>query len=276
MEEHVWADEPELIPHEPSAGTASQEFDGDMDMIDTSEPVSNGPANPTAPSVTGRIPTPIHCSFAAQVRGSNWNDGYGAFRQAGPLSMTPEEPNAMAFNSNAAVDVGGQNVTMATHDRVPTFPGGPAATAEVMSDWNMVQNRRLPSPISECGGEDDLDGPGMIIDSPPDRAGSLSQVTHHHPMLAGLPPRASSAAAEGGHLGREDSPGGDSQNGNAMDLESRATPSPKKGHTRSRHTLSSWTALQPGMKRSFSIGYRADCEKCQKKVPGHFNHIVIS
>lgn len=48
-----------------------------------------------------------------------------------------------------------------------------------------------------------------------------------------------------------------------------------KGHSRSRHTVNSWTC-QPGMKRSFSLGYCADCEKCRLKVPGHFNHIVIS
>lgn len=29
-------------------------------------------------------------------------------------------------------------------------------------------------------------------------------------------------------------------------------------------------------KISFSMGYRADCEKCQMKVPGHYSHIVRS
>jgi hypothetical protein len=53
-------------------------------------------------------------------------------------------------------------------------------------------------------------------------------------------------------------------------------PSPsRRGHMRSKHTINTWT-WQPGMKRSFSIGYRADCEKCRLKVPGHFNHIIIS
>ncbi|OIW24679.1 hypothetical protein CONLIGDRAFT_584053 [Coniochaeta ligniaria NRRL 30616] len=60
-----------------------------------------------------------------------------------------------------------------------------------------------------------------------------------------------------------------------MDVEA-ATPSPpRKGHSRSRHTVNNWTQ-QPGMKKSFSIGYRSDCEKCRLKVPGHFNHIIIS
>lgn len=70
-------------------------------------------------------------------------------------------------------------------------------------------------------------------------------------------------------------PATDTSNGNAMDIEAPTTPSPKKGHTRSRHTLNSWTQV-PGMKKTFSIGFRADCEKCQQKVPGHFNHIIVS
>lgn len=30
------------------------------------------------------------------------------------------------------------------------------------------------------------------------------------------------------------------------------------------------------IKRSFSMGYRASCEKCKMKVPGHFSHIILS
>jgi hypothetical protein len=60
----------------------------------------------------------------------------------------------------------------------------------------------------------------------------------------------------------------------------KETPT-KKGHTRSKHSLRAWTGLggetgspSGGMKRSFSMGYRADCEKCRLKVPGHFSHII--
>ncbi|CZT48261.1 uncharacterized protein RSE6_08934 [Rhynchosporium secalis] len=57
----------------------------------------------------------------------------------------------------------------------------------------------------------------------------------------------------------------------------KETPT-KKGHTRSKHSLRNWTGygseLNGGMKRSFSMGYRADCEKCRMKVPGHFSHII--
>ncbi|CAG8977889.1 hypothetical protein HYALB_00001766 [Hymenoscyphus albidus] len=59
----------------------------------------------------------------------------------------------------------------------------------------------------------------------------------------------------------------------------KETPT-KKGHQRSKHSLRNWTGFNgelaggSGMKKSFSMGYRADCEKCRMKVPGHFSHII--
>ncbi|KAL2127184.1 hypothetical protein VTI74DRAFT_11193 [Chaetomium olivicolor] len=258
-EQHMWADEPELI-------SGNQPGTMDLDMMDMSEPnygqdqtTTEGQLN--MPSATGRIPTPIHCSFAAQVRGNSWIGG--SMTPGDVLATTPEEPNASAFNTNGLVDLASQQLY-----RPPA--------AQVMADWSMVQeNRRLPSPISECGAEDGVDGPPMALGTSPQFGGHLNHLTHEHPLLAGLPPRAASAFE--GRTAREGTPLSESHGGgNAMDVESPATPSLKKGHTRSKHTLNTWTALQPGMKRSFSIGYRADCDKCRNKVPGHFNHIIIS
>ncbi|TVY68730.1 hypothetical protein LSUE1_G005693 [Lachnellula suecica] len=59
----------------------------------------------------------------------------------------------------------------------------------------------------------------------------------------------------------------------------KETPT-KKGHSRSKHSLRNWhgfggdLSVNTGAKRSFSMGYRADCEKCRNKVPGHFSHII--
>lgn len=57
----------------------------------------------------------------------------------------------------------------------------------------------------------------------------------------------------------------------------RETPT-KKGHHRSKHSVRAWVSTAeeraPVMKRSFSMGYRADCEKCRQRVPGHFSHII--
>jgi hypothetical protein len=232
----------------------------------------------SAPSIAGRMPTPIHCSFAAQVRGNNWSGNAGSVMQGGSLAGTGEDVNALAYGSNLAMD-SCQSSGVMGHESVPRSFDGPAAAAQVMADWNMVQNRRLPSPISESGGEDgSLESPRMILDSSAQGMGHLDHLTHRHPLMSTLPARSNSAGAmlQGSSPERECTPGAESPNANAMDVESPATPSPRKGHVRSKHTVNSWTALQPGMKRSFSIGYRADCEKCRMKVPGHFNHIIIS
>ncbi|KAL1838216.1 hypothetical protein VTJ49DRAFT_2943 [Mycothermus thermophilus] len=264
IQDGMWADEPELVT------TAPAMSDGDMDMMDTSEPMSQptGPRSAipghlhSAAGVRGRIPTPIQCSFAAQVRGNAWTGRTSMSGDA--LATTPEEPTASPFGPGGMM-------------------GAPTAAA---ADWNSVaENRRLPSPISECGPEDSQ---GMALDPssapPPPQSynvstgdNNLNQITHEHPLIAELPTRTGSALGR-----REGTPGtdrhgrsgsGSSSNG-GMDVEG-ASP-PRRGHTRSKHTLNSWTALQPGMTRTFSIGYRADCEKCRNKQPGHFNHIIIS
>ncbi|KAJ6439759.1 DNA-binding protein SNT1 [Purpureocillium lavendulum] len=128
------------------------------------------------------------------------------------------------------------------------------------ADWaSLPLNRRLPSPISEGGDSAQSQSiPSMTVDDE-DASGTI--ITPAHTRTAPL------------HA--MDHP-------NAMDMEpchgdtDAASPSPgRRGHVRSKHTINSWT-WQPGMKKSFSIGYRSDCEKCRLKVPGHFNHIVIS
>ncbi|XEV04256.1 hypothetical protein FSHL1_009543 [Fusarium sambucinum] len=184
----------------------------------------------------GRMPTPIQPSFAAQVRGQQ------------PMTAPP----------NGVANLGHHNTGLNEDQSVPrTMAGG----------WHAVQNeRRLPSPISE--GDDSMVcqpitpitvqfnhenmSPGMghpnvkIQPSPP------HDVEHHMMDAEPICPR---QAADG-----EGDP---------------TTPSPRRGHIRSRHTVNNWT-WQPGMKKSFSIGYRSDCDKCRDKVPGHFNHIIVS
>ncbi|RDW66485.1 hypothetical protein BP6252_10120 [Coleophoma cylindrospora] len=70
--------------------------------------------------------------------------------------------------------------------------------------------------------------------------------------------------------------------GMQMEVEPTLQTPPKKGHTRSKHSLRTWTGYGDDMggnsmmntKRTFSMGYRSDCEKCRLKVPGHFSHII--
>ncbi|KAK9777936.1 putative BED-type domain-containing protein [Seiridium cardinale] len=226
--------------------------DTDMMVMEENQHLQPGPAqpDPIASSITGRMPTPIHATFAAQVRGNSWGATNGSNMHASAGSAFPR---AFAPPPDASVP----------------------RTVESVAEWSMVQNRRLPSPISESGGEEPPISPGMVLDSSSSlQRPYLPHMPHStnpsmaHPNVEIVTPRAST----------DDVGMMDTEEAQAHSPTSApATPSPRSkfGHSRSKHTLNSWT-LQPGMKKSFSIGYRADCEKCRLKIPGHFNHIIVS
>lgn len=118
--------------------------------------------------------------------------------------------------------------------------------------WQTVQhNHTLPSPISENDNASP-DQAHMVIDGCQAHSTQYPEMQHSNAMM---------------DVERLPIP---------EEVGDVASPSPpRKSHTRNLHTVNSWT-WQPGMKKSFSIGFRADCDKCRDKVPGHFNHIVIS
>lgn len=189
-----------------------------------------------AGNAADRMPTPIQPNFAAQVRGlgRSW---------AGPC---PADSSV-----NSLVNMENQQSGSLNYPSVPLSAGGDV-------DWHMAQNnRQLPSPIFEVGGDcTDCQAAGlanMMIDE----VDALVDASQTNASLQGP----SSVVGANSQLSADPRP-----------------PSPlqgRRGHTRSKHTVNTWTC-QPGMKRSFSIGYRADCEKCRLRVPGHFNHIIIS
>ncbi|KAJ4400221.1 hypothetical protein N0V85_005814 [Neurospora sp. IMI 360204] len=155
IEQHVWAAEPELpLNYSPESM--------DMEMMDC-EPehqhqhqqyLQPGQFQPDhlapEPSISDRIPTPIHCNFAEQVRGKHWGGAAGniAMDHRGSYGVPP--PTQQHHEPS---------VSLLGHESVPRSLDGAAATAQVMEDWSMVQNRRLPSPISEVGG--DMEDSGM-------------------------------------------------------------------------------------------------------------------
>jgi hypothetical protein len=209
--------------------------DTEMDMMDAvpqnqTEGMMYHP-DPEVPSAdTGRMPTPIQPSFAAQIRGQQV-EWAGADAGVSPL--------------NGTVNLGHHHAGFSgDHGMVPRTMGSEG-------NWNTVHStRRLPSPISEAD-----DGNAEAFCNHGDT--SPHAMEHPNAMMDVESPRVNTA-------------GGDSDGGDP------ASPSPRsKGHIRSKHTIDNWT-WQPGMKKSFSIGYRSDCEKCKLKVPGHFNHIIIS
>ncbi|KAI0129712.1 hypothetical protein BJ170DRAFT_285141 [Xylariales sp. AK1849] len=269
-----WSSSPSLPQYQQQSSNTTMDVDRDTDMMATEgiDHLQPGPSqpDPIAPSITGRMPTPIHATFAAQVRGNNW----GVANQA----MLGVNQNMGALPSSSIHTGNGfaqpQAFQPAQDPSVPRCLDGGA-------EWSMVQNRRLPSPISESGGEETSVSPGMVLDT-------SSPTLMQRPYLPHMPHSTNPGMALHPNVEVVSRSPADADMG-MMDADpslpqeahsptsAPATPSPraKFGHSRSKHTLNSWT-LQPGMKKSFSIGYRADCEKCRLKIPGHFNHIIVS
>lgn len=257
------------------------------------QPGSLQPDHIGNPTITGRMPTPIHPSFAAQVRGmKNWGGGAGNImgtpppqhihnNGAGTYNDIHTSQQGPGYQGSGAVFVPTDGSIPRSLDNGMTAASGTAA----MTDWSLIQNRRLPSPISENGGEGDGHQcpSGMVMDP---TAAYQNYHGRQHGLSSSLPPRSTSAMEMGGSSPAVDVPprvatphvivtGGHGEGDGSMDVEAGTPSPPRKGHSRSKHTVNSWTQ-QPGMKKSFSIGYRSDCEKCRLKVPGHFNHIIIS
>ena len=64
-----------------------------------------------------------------------------------------------------------------------------------------------------------------------------------------------------------------------MEVDEASVPdkvTPKKGHSRMKHSLRNWTGFSPDAAptKKFSMGYRSDCEKCRDGVLGHYSHII--
>ncbi|KAI1434272.1 hypothetical protein GGR50DRAFT_419477 [Xylaria sp. CBS 124048] len=241
VSEHVRTEQ----PSEMTDMDLDQDVDMTVDHLDSPEVLQ---PNQTPSNGTGRIPTPIHCSFAVQVRGNHW----------GAVPSTDNNADTTSTLPNGKPIAPGQLYP-------PQDSSAPLSYEGAAAEWSLVQNRRLPSPICEMGGEDTGASPGMVLDGCPPHS-SNAQTLPLHPNIQLSPQPADADAAMG-----------DIEGGSGSPSSAPATPSSrsKYGHCRSKHTINTWT-LQPGMKKSFSIGYRADCEKCRMKIPGHFNHIIIS
>ncbi|KAL4990482.1 hypothetical protein BDW68DRAFT_154310 [Aspergillus falconensis] len=49
---------------------------------------------------------------------------------------------------------------------------------------------------------------------------------------------------------------------------------PNHGMPASMEMSSSVSSIKPAKKLVFSMGYRADCDRCRNRVPGHYSHIL--
>ncbi|KAJ6785353.1 hypothetical protein PWT90_07524 [Aphanocladium album] len=239
-------------------------------------PVRTSPMQmqPNLPSPTMMPAGMDETDFASSSNYSTWQNTGSEYQQMGLLesvetqSALPEhmQPDAATSRiptpiqpsfadqlrgqqwANSAAMAGRRGIVNMGHYQAG-IADQPCAQCDVPpgQDWqNLQSNRRLPSPISES--ED-------CMAHSPGNSAALQAMEHPNAMMdIEIQRQATSDDGEGD----PDSPN-----------------SHRKGHTRSRHTVNTWT-WQPGMKRSFSIGFRSDCDKCRDKVPGHFNHIIIS
>lgn len=259
VEETAFSHAPEMVD-----GYRATDIDMDMDMDGGSDTTqahsinhldagSSQPESLQVGDIGSRMPTPIHCSFAAQVRGNHWGGAAGNVLHPSGFALPPDRSTPRSLDHSA------------------------------LANWNDVRDRRLPSPISE-GGAEELGSPRMVLDTHlrqglPPRAVSATDFSVPAQSLRDLAGESMSAnSSYSGHANSNNCDGCASENfanANAMEVEHTIT-SPKKGHTRSRHTLNSWTENVPGMKRMLSTGYRSDCEKCRLRVPGHFNHVIVA
>ncbi|KAG5926950.1 hypothetical protein E4U42_002769 [Claviceps africana] len=237
--------------------------DADMNLMDTVQSTlsdHNGSATVSGAQhirSTGRTPTPIQPSFAAQIRGPN------AAWAPPPAATVP----------NGIVNLG-HHVTGFCQDKCM-----PRAMSGSHVECHMLQNnRRLPSPISEFGNSTTNSQTCTSSDMAMDHDKCLDAQAHsaaHCLCSASYQPSTHAMEHPNAMIDVETRSNSNLTQSSESDADP-LSPSPgRKGHQRSKHTVNSWT-WQPGMKKSFSIGYRSDCEKCQLKVPGHFNHIVIS
>lgn len=152
---------------------------------------------------------------------------------------TPSHPTLSVSGGRIATPICGHfapDVAMDTTDDMVVHSGSEQSVlGEEESRWRKA--RRLPSPISE-----DEDADSMLSSKSKPRMAS-----HLEP-----PSRQSDGTAP---------------------LLMLPTEGRRVGSGGSHRRIGSYDA-RTGITTTFSMGYRADCEKCVMKVPGHYAHII--
>jgi hypothetical protein len=135
----------------------------------------------------------------------------------------------------------------------------PSKTAEEADWW---RRRRLPSPISESGdtAEEQLNEP---LASPPTDEDTLD--------MSNWPDSPSSMAVDSDITSPPQT---------FLQVPEQSIDIPARLYSDDHHMAAISEPVTATTRRKgkigFAMGYRADCEKCQMKVPGHYSHIVRS
>lgn len=159
--------------------------------------------------------------------------------------------------------------TMEDDHILPAYPSVPEnGDVEKNGEKDWWRRRCLPSPISE-------DEDALVEQNNNFQSQSLS--------LPVSPPSADPYSGQTGAWPNISEPTTDdcAQNWkmvHTMEASTAATLRPCASSAASNFSKSAASTNQSsGSKKiSFSMGYRADCDKCRRKVPGHYSHIIRS
>lgn len=130
---------------------------------------------------------------------------------------------------------------------VADMTASPSPTHQFPEDALWWRRPRLPSPVSENG--DAM----MGIKDTSDDAEMVDEVS---------PPESFPTTGSGNSSGMEAEAAIVRERLSSLDLPDQAKAEPP-------------SSIKPVKKLGFSMGYRADCDKCRRKVPGHYNHIIV-
>ncbi|KAJ9211801.1 hypothetical protein DTO166G4_6574 [Paecilomyces variotii] len=158
---------------------------------------------------------------------------------------------------------------------MPTQESAPSSNSDERNgepEW--WRRRRLPSPISED--EDRMSNNNQNYGTGVPNDQGLS-VTDTPPLgIASGPTSSWSVAPERGECGREqDLSVTPMEASTAAILRNRSSFADLAGNGRESIVNNAASTAEKG-KISFSMGYRADCDKCRRRVPGHYSHIIRS
>ncbi|KAL4788248.1 hypothetical protein BJX76DRAFT_201984 [Aspergillus varians] len=172
----------------------------------------------------------------------------GSDRDARHPSLNPRNITCQSFSTGHLATLNSLNPQRPTLPTISVSDStvSPSLSVELTGDPLWWRCPRLPSPVSDNG-----DGVSVTKDMSDD-----SEMVYDMLPLQSLPSlssvNSSSMEAEAADM---------RQRLSSLDLPSQANAKPT-------------SALRPPKKQGFSMGYRADCDKCRRRVPGHYSHII--
>ncbi|KMP04528.1 hypothetical protein CIHG_07736 [Coccidioides immitis H538.4] len=252
-----------------SMRTPYAESDSDFEMADSqprsaaTQPLWSAGSGPSRPECNLESPIP---SFLL-----NRSLSVSGGRTATPIFSH--------FTSNMNTDSMMRDATL-----FPAEPQVPHTSQPVPTDeagwW---RPRRLPSPISEDETLVNPADPDDNLVSRPDQAGTFSGPYNPSTPLISVTPVQNDVPPSGSLHDQPQNPMQASQDtnlehlplpleNNSADNNDHLTAPP----ARPAFNSSNRSQVQPLPKRTIAMGFRADCEKCRQRVPGHYSHIIIT